>query len=502
MKLLRWFKAQLLRIRSRLLLINTIAVLVPIVGLLWARAYEREALWALERDMRHQAELLRTVAEHNLDPSGEPRLELLAPALRTAATRTRTRVRLLDPSGNLVADSHRRGPPEGPEPPIPRVLGATYKPERRHPGSTDPGPLDDRREIRAALRGELGTATRIHERIQRVYLFVALPIMVHKRVRGIVYVTRSTVPVLYSLYRLRRNLMWVLIVALSATALLSVFLATTISAPLARLTRAARRIAAGDRSLRAQIERSDEIGQLAQAFDAMVEQLDARTRYISQFAANISHEFKTPLTSIRGAAELVLDSAAEDRPARERFLRNILGDVDRLDRLVSRLLELSRIEASLEKREQLDLAHLVTRVVGELRERSNASIVVSGTECELPFIGNGPHLRSVLVALMENAIRHNAPEKPIAVALEATAEHVTLRVRDEGSGISPANQAKIFDRFFTTEAERGGTGLGLAIVKAVVQAHGGQVTVQSSPGAGSTFTVVLPKRLEVAAPEA
>ncbi len=483
--------AQLLRIRTRLLVINLVAVLVPVVGLEWARSYERELLRSLEQDMLHQAQMLRTLLEKSLDEQRRPRFHLAASALEVAAQRTRTRVRLLDRQGNLLADSHAKGAPEGPEP-TPTLLGHAA-PTRRHlegQPSTDPGPLRGRPEIRAARAGRKATATRIHRRIHRAFLFLAMPVMVSRRVEGIVYITRSTVPALESMYRLRRTLLTVLGVALGLTALLSLFLAATISRPLGRLTRAAERIASGDRSASLHLERGDEIGQLARAFDAVVRQLDGRAQYIAELAANLSHEFKTPLASIRGAAELVLEQAAEDPVARERFLRNILADTERLTRLVSRILELSRIEASLEHREEVDLAALARAVAGRFPE---GALEVAAGEGPLRLWANAPHLESVLQALLENAVHFSPPGVPARLEVLVEGELALLRVSDRGPGITPANQAKIFDRFFTTEAARGGTGLGLAIVATVVKSHGGSVQVRSEPGAGSTFEVRLPR---------
>src|SRR5690606_2333481 len=136
----------------------------------------------------------------------------------------------------------------------------------------------------------------------------------------------------------------ILAAAIVVTAVLSLFLAATISRPLGRLTRTAARIAAGDRRQRLTMRRRDEIGKLARAFDAMTERLEARARYTGELAANISHEFKSPLTSIRGAAELLQSGAVDDVPARDKFLSNIIEDTERLDRLVTRLLELARYE--------------------------------------------------------------------------------------------------------------------------------------------------------------
>ena len=330
----------------------------------------------------------------------------------------------------------------------------------------------------------------MHQRIQRVFLFVALPVMVERRVTAIVYITRSTVPVLQSLYRLRTHLFQILAVTLGLTALVSLFLGWTISRPLTLLSRSAQRLAAGDHSASLHLHRRDEIGQLARSFDSLVQKLDARARYISELSANISHEFKTPLASIRGAAELLMDGADDDPKARQRFLENIQSDTQRLDRLVSRLLELSRIEATLEHKEPLDLADLVLEVADRFPHHP---VEVQITDDILPLLGNRPHLDSALSALVENAIQHSPADSPVTISARVLSDgQYSVQVKDQGAGISPANQGKIFDRFFTTQAESGGTGLGLAITATVVQAHGGQITLQSEVNKGATFEIRLP----------
>ena len=490
---LDWLVGQVVAIRSRLLLINLIIVMVPVVGIYFARTYERELLKALEQDMQHQAQLLRTLLEQNLDQQGKPRTELVAASLHSLAKRTRTRIRLLDRDGRLIADSHKQGAPEGPEPAVPGLWRRGVQPERRHGAdtpSTDPGPLLDRVEVRAARKGQLGTATRVHRRIGRVFLFLTMPVMVQRRVEGVVYLTRSTVPVMQSMLTLRKHLFQVLAGAVALTALLTIFLAGTILRPLTRLSRSAGQISAGDRSISLQLNRRDEIGQLARTFDGLVHKLDNRAQYISEFAANISHEFKTPLASIRGAAELLADGADDDPEARRRFLANIQEDTARLDRLVTRILELSRIEATLELREPLDLGDLVL----EVADRFGDHPVEVALEPEtLPYLGNAPHLTAALSALVENAVRYSPEGEPVLMRARRH-DHggLTVEVIDRGPGISEANQDKVFQRFFTTEGERGGTGLGLAMVAAVTEAHGGEVTLVSAPGAGATFTMVLP----------
>ncbi|MCW5806790.1 MAG: HAMP domain-containing protein, partial [Deltaproteobacteria bacterium] len=335
----------LARIRYRLLLVNVLVAAVPLVGISFARMHEAQLLAGLEQDMIHQGELVRALLR------GRPVRDLggVEAQLAAAAKQTRTRIRILDASGAVVADSHRTGPPEGAEKPVPHlVYGAspTHAPEPPRPVE-----LATRPEIKQALAGRYGSATRLWDNQDRVYLFVALPMASTARgngggVDGVVYVTRSTHDVKVQLYRLRSWLMRLLIATLAGTALLSLLLATTIARPLGRLTRRAQRIAmrqpadTGDRLA----DRADEIGQLARAVAAMTDELERRARDARTLAADISHEFKTPLAGIRGAAELLRDGAADEPEARDRFLAMILDDAARLDRHVSRLLELARVE--------------------------------------------------------------------------------------------------------------------------------------------------------------
>ena len=311
---------ELLRIRYRLLLVNVLIVSVPIAGIGFARVYEREQLRALEEDMVHQAQVLRQLILHDTGLLQATRTGELEKVLVAIAQNTRSRIRILDDAGRGLADSHVDGPPEG------RSEAALGYPGQRlarpapPPKAGDPGPPDvsQRPEVWKALGGRYGSYTRIwsfYDGGERVFLFSALPIAdARGKVLGVVYMTRSTLPVLAALYRLRSSLFRVLVAALFATAVLSLFLAATIARPLSRLSRIARRIAAGNRRESLALGRHDEIGHLARAFDAMARKLDDRARGAAQMAADISHEFKSPLTSIRGAAELLLEGAAEISP--------------------------------------------------------------------------------------------------------------------------------------------------------------------------------------------
>jgi two-component system, OmpR family, sensor histidine kinase ChvG len=486
------------RIRVRLLAVNLLVVLVPLVGLEFARVYEKQLLDALERDMLNQATLVRVMVEGDLDADHELGGAARQQLLERAAQRTRTRIRLVVPELGVVADSHHAGPPEGPEleaPILARGRSLSMREAAQHAvGPIGPeAPIPERGEIRTALAGSRATATRFAHDPPGVFLFVAEPIRHAGKVAGAVYVTRSTQPVLVEMHRVRRGLILVFALTLGFTAILTLALSLSISKPLERLARAARRITRGDVGVSVPLGGGGEISALAGEFDQMTRRLEARQRYISELAADVAHEFKSPLTSIRGAAELLDEGADEDPQARRRFLGNIKLDAARLERLVSRLLELSRIEASERLPELVDVRSLVQRAVAR-SEGPETPITVEYESSIAAIMAREADLETALLNLLDNAQRFSPDGKPVRLSVHGQAgdAELVLRVRDEGPGIAPEHLPRIFDRFFTTDAERDGTGLGLAIVESVAAAHGGRVSVETELGRGTTFELVLP----------
>ncbi len=487
------------RIGVRLLVVNLLVLLVPVAGLEFARIHERQLLLSLERDMRDQAVIVRALCESDLGAGvalSDPRH---AAILTEAARRTRTRVRLLDDQGAVVADSHENGPPEGPEPPPPRVLPISRSEAQipirdlaRDPNDPNNWPeIEARSEVRAALAGNPSSYARMRERAPGVFLFITEPVRAGGVVVGAVYAVRSTRPVLVELYRIRSGLVRVLGIASFLTALVTMLLSLSISRPLGRLSRAAKRVAAGEPDVTIPVSGGGEIEELGASFASMKERLDARLRYISEFAADVAHEFKSPLTSIRGAAELLGEGAADDPEARVRFLRNIELDVARLDRLVSRLLELSRIEASSEVMTVIDLEAVLTRVAA--RSGPAEPAVILSYRAPARFLrAREADLETAFRNLVDNAVRFSPAGEGVEIDVSGDAMALRIAVRDHGPGISPKILPRIFDRFFTTDADRDGTGLGLSIVKAVVEAHGGAIEVACAEG--TTFTVTLPLR--------
>jgi two-component system phosphate regulon sensor histidine kinase PhoR len=219
------------------------------------------------------------------------------------------------------------------------------------------------------------------------------------------------------------------------------------------------------------------------------------------FISNVSHELRTPLAGIRAAAETLHEGALEEPEAAREFLGHIQRETDRLTQLVEELLDLSRIEsgASPMHFSQLDASALVTDTVrrfAQQAERAGLTLAAEVTVAPLSIIGDAERLERAMGNLVANAIKFTASGGKITISAEADDHEVAISVADTGIGIDAEQQGRVFERFYKADRGRGsgGTGLGLAIVKHIVLAHEGTVSVESSPGRGSNFTMRLPRR--------
>ena len=220
------------------------------------------------------------------------------------------------------------------------------------------------------------------------------------------------------------------------------------------------------------------------------------------FVANVSHELKTPVASIKGFVETLLDGAADDPAANRRFLEIVARQADRLAAIIDDLLALSRIEQSEGAGnlplEPTRLADVIAAVIGDCGPRAAERSIRLETTCTDGLVAdvNPPLLEQALINLVDNAIKYSDPGGGVWVAAEQEAEGLVVRVSDEGCGIEAEHLPRLFERFYRVDRARsrrlGGTGLGLAIVKHIVLAHGGSIGVESQPGVGTTFTMRLP----------
>jgi len=273
-----------------------------------------------------------------------------------------------------------------------------------------------------------------------------------------------------------------------------------------RITRSLRRVSAATTAVAAGSYREpipdaarDEIGALARSFNAMAAQLRRIDETKEEFYATLSHELRSPLTSVREAAHLLRDGVPGPLNAKQARLVTVIShSTDRLLRLVNQMLELSRLRAGVLplSRERVDLARVVGRAVEELRPQAEeGGVSLTRERVGELFDGRGDEDRlvQVVVNLVGNAVRFTPRGGQVTVRLIDAGPEVEIQVEDTGVGIPAAALPRIFDSWRQAHSDRGGTGLGLAVVRGVVLAHGGRVTVESQEGKGSRFTVLLPR---------
>jgi len=287
--------------------------------------------------------------------------------------------------------------------------------------------------------------------------------------------------------------------ALALALLGTAIIARRMTRRLRRLSIAAADVAAGAFRKPLTVSSHDEIGALTQSFNAMGSQLRRVEETRQEFFASISHEFRSPLTSIRSAAELLREGVPGPLTHKQQRLMDIISTSSgRLLLLVNEILEISRLHAGAMAldRQSLDLAKVVDRAVEELYPRAadaGVSLEFERLGTSFPFYGDSQRLHQMVVNLGANAIRFTGPGGRVVVRVIDAGPEFELQVEDTGVGIPADALPHIFDAYRQAHRARGGTGLGLAIVRAVVDAHGGRVTVESQEGKGSRFTVLLPR---------
>jgi signal transduction histidine kinase len=268
---------------------------------------------------------------------------------------------------------------------------------------------------------------------------------------------------------------------------------------LRRLSKATAAVAAGSFREPIPVDAADEIGALARSFNSMAAQLRQLDDTKEEFFASLSHELRSPLTSVREASHLLRDEVSGPLTGQQARLVQIIGlSSDRLLRLVNQMLEMSRLRAGILplQRSRLDLDRVVARAVEELRPQAEDGGVHVERErvgSDWSFMGDDDRLTQVVVNLVANAVRFTPRGGRVVVRVVDAGPEVEIQVEDTGIGIPAAALPHIFESYRQAHRDRGGTGLGLSVVRGVVQAHGGRVTVESHEGKGSRFTVLLPR---------
>jgi signal transduction histidine kinase len=320
-----------------------------------------------------------------------------------------------------------------------------------------------------------------------VRIFAALPVMAGVEVVGVIYASRTPNNIFKHLAAERRRVAAALVAIVGVTLIIGILFWRTVTRPMHELIRHTQAIGVANR---AAIRVPDhhgtrELAMLSQCFLDMAGRLYDRTDYIATFAAHVSHELKSPLSSIQGAAELLRDSAGEMSEAeRQKFLGNIIGDAQRLSALVARLRELARADSL-----QTDGSTPLAPVVAELRGAFSTLTIAAEGALDRPVRIAADSALIVLSHLADNAVQHNA--KTLQIRAEHDGDAITLTVANDGDPIAANNRDKIFLPFFTTRRETGGTGMGLEIVRSTLRAYGGAIALLPAER-GVAFRITLP----------
>ena len=519
-------------ITRKILAINVLALAIPIGGLLYLGPYRDglivSELEALQIESGIFAGAIGESAIENVAP-GYQALNLV-PArdmIRRLSATTRVRARLFLARGALVADSRlllgSGGVVRVQDLPPPKAKYSVFDPmvvaldwiAGRLPQHDDYEPYREPRrqdasvytEVVRALDGEASGRVRIDDDGGLV-LSYSQPVQRYRQVLASVMLSKNGVEIEAAVRNVRLVILEIFAGALVITVLLSFYLAGTIARPLRLLAAAALRVRHGMGRESQQIpdltDRGDEIGELSGVLREMTDALHSRMDAIERFAADVSHEIKNPLTSLRSAVET---AARVHDPAQQRQLMEIIvEDVQRLDRLLSDISNASRLDAELSRAElePVDVAQMLVML-----SKLSSAAATGQPRVEVEFLDDGElkvnaigdRLMQVFHNLIDNAMSFSPPDGVIQVKASRTGRFVEVAIEDEGPGVPEGKLIEVFDRFYTERprGEKFGThsGLGLSISKQIIEAHGGTIRAQNRCGGdgavlGARFVVCLP----------
>ncbi len=362
--------------------------------------------------------------------------------------------------------------------------------------------IANRKEIAMAMTGKYGARWALSEDRSHVFYYTASPIDHDGRLACISYVSRHTGPITKAIIKMALDQRIALICSLAFAVILSAIVAQTLTRRLRRLTRSAMLYAQGKAILDLQVGGNDEIAQLGHAVNHMASEIEKRNDYNRDFISAVMHELKTPITAIRGAAEVLQQGAAEKKEVRDKFLSNIRYESDRLTRMVGELNELTKLDADTLRghREAVDYCQCIEDTLERLVptfDEKHASFSISIPGEPIAALIMPGRIEQVISNLLENAFRYTPPSGHVELVVEQDGDSIVRTiVRDNGPGIAPGNMDKVFDKFFTTEPKdvprEYGSGLGLAIARNIVENHQGRIWVESEPGKGTCFYFTLP----------
>ncbi|MCR5009089.1 MAG: HAMP domain-containing histidine kinase [Oribacterium sp.] len=349
---------------------------------------------------------------------------------------------------------------------------------------------------RTGTRYEVGT---YHDMFQSEVLTVMAPVTRDYVTNGYVIIHNSIDNILSSQYEIL-NIVYItaLIIFILSLFILVVFY-IIVYRPLNKITVGATKYAAGDYSYKIETKSRDEMGYLAETLNFMSDEISKADDYQRQFIANVSHDFRSPLTSIKGYLEAILDGTVP-KELEEKYLKRLISETERLTKLTQSMLNLGTLDKKgFLSRTNFDINRVIRDVCASFEMTCQQKEIVfelTFAEKKEMVYGDYPKIQQVLYNLIDNALKFSNPKSSIKITTGSRASKVFISVKDTGIGIPKKDVQKIWDRFYKADQSRGkdkhGTGLGLSIVKSIINAHGENIDCISTEGVGTEFVFTLP----------
>lgn len=316
---------------------------------------------------------------------------------------------------------------------------------------------------------------------------------------GALFYSASISDVIERVSDVRWQIALAMVLVLLAMMIASYILARSLTDPIVSLTRTIRRMTRGEFNLRTPVMGKGELAELGATFNDMSERLENNEKFRNEFVSNASHELKTPLTTMKILIETLIYQDKMDEGMTREFLGDINMEIDRLNSVITDLLHLVQVDKHEEgmRREERDMAEICANVAKRLAPLAQKRSIDLETDLDSVVACVDPlKMDQVVLNLTENAIKYSDDGKRVLLSCYRQGDEAVIRIKDEGVGIHPEDQGRVFDRFYRVDKARsratGGTGLGLSIVDGIVKMHGGRIELESEVGVGSVFTVYLP----------
>ena len=356
-------------------------------------------------------------------------------------------------------------------------------------------------EVVKALKGD-DVQTSFFEAETGWIIEATVPMITAGQTVGAVYMSTSGEDIIDFLSDMRNNMYTIAIIVSILIGLLSFVMAGVITGPVEELTDVISHMSYGNFNQKVEIKGKDEIAQLGIAFNRMSERLNELEEKRLQFVSNASHELKTPLSSIKVLSESLLQMQEMEFPIVKEFLSDINNEIDRLSRIIDKLLALTKMDVSNHELEMknININELIRKIIKRLQPlaaQQNIRLQFHAEE-EIFVLVEEDKIWGAIFNIIDNSIKYTPEGGIVTVSLYKTEYKIIITVEDSGIGISEEEIHKIFDRFYRVDKARaretGGTGLGLSIALSAIKLHGGDIQVESEEGRGSKFTMIIPYR--------